>query len=106
MRIALALLTFYRNYVSPIKPATCRFYPTCSTYALWLLPHETMPKALFKIARRVLSCHPLHPGGIDYPIASEPLKPKFYAPNAFKLSYYLVPTSPNSKTYYILKVYS
>ncbi|BDQ29664.1 membrane protein insertion efficiency factor YidD [Helicobacter ailurogastricus] len=104
MNFALALLRFYRAYLSPLKPATCRFYPSCSTYALWLLPRESLPKALLKIARRLLSCHPFHPGGIDYPTTSKPLCPKHAAPSAFKLSYYLVPLSPNSKTYYILKV--
>ncbi|BCZ17276.1 Putative membrane protein insertion efficiency factor YidD [Helicobacter sp. NHP19-003] len=106
MRVALALLAFYRTCISPMKPATCRFYPTCSTYALWLLANESLPKALLKVARRVLSCHPFHPGGLDYPSTSKPLSPKFYAPNAFKLVYYLVPTSPNAHTYYILKVHS
>ncbi|BCZ18885.1 Putative membrane protein insertion efficiency factor YidD [Helicobacter sp. NHP19-012] len=106
MRVVLALLTFYRNHVSPLKPATCRFYPSCSTYALWLLKNESFLKALFKTARRILSCHPFHPGGLDYPTTSKSLSPKFCAPNAFKLVYYLVPTSPGVHTYYILKVHS
>ncbi|WP_121022073.1 membrane protein insertion efficiency factor YidD [Helicobacter vulpis] len=102
--LCLALLTLYRR-LAPLKPCCCRFYPSCSTYALWLLLHERLDKALFQIARRLLACNPYSAGGINYPTSSKPLQVKFSAPIA--CAYYLIPLSPSSPTpYYILKASS
>ena len=75
LRLGLAfpfilLVRFYR-LVSPIKQvflgpySCCRFYPTCSEYALECLSYYSLPKALFKITSRILRCNPMHPGGFD-----------------------------------------
>ncbi|WP_163499781.1 membrane protein insertion efficiency factor YidD [Helicobacter suis] len=104
VRLVLALLQFYRKYLSLLKPTSCRFYPTCSTYALWLLHNEGLFKALLKICRRLLSCHPYCKGGIDYPIGSKHITPKYCSPQEIKLRYYLVPLKPPAfSPYYILK---
>ncbi|WP_267892699.1 membrane protein insertion efficiency factor YidD [Helicobacter baculiformis] len=100
----MAFLALYRVF-SSLKAPCCRFYPSCSTYALWLLPHERLDRALLKIACRILACNPYSQGGINYPTSSKPLRPKFSAPIA--LIYLLIPMHSDSLTpYYILKVSS
>ncbi|WP_284640538.1 membrane protein insertion efficiency factor YidD [Paenibacillus silviterrae] len=57
---------FYRKFISPIKPPTCRFYPTCSAYALEALDKHGAAKGSWLAVKRICKCHPFHPGGIDY----------------------------------------
>src|SRR5690606_19683431 len=60
-----ALVIFYRKFISPLKPPTCRFYPTCSAYALEALEKHGAVRGSVLAARRIVKCHPFHPGGID-----------------------------------------
>lgn len=57
---------FYQRFISPLKPPTCRFYPTCSHYALEALERHGPFWGLYLSVKRILKCHPLHPGGLDY----------------------------------------
>jgi putative membrane protein insertion efficiency factor len=66
VRFAQAPVRFYRKYISPLKPPTCRFYPTCSEYALQAIEIHGAVKGSYLAARRILRCHPFHPGGIDH----------------------------------------
>ena len=68
-----ALVRFYRKFISPLKPPTCRFYPTCSAYALEALEKHGALKGSYLAVRRIVKCHPFHPGGID-PVP--PAKPR------------------------------
>lgn len=69
--LARLLVAFYRLFLSPLKTfffgpaAACRFYPTCSQYCAECLRLHPVPKALYLSARRLLKCHPFHPGGPD-----------------------------------------
>ena len=66
IRGALILLVrLYQRLVSPLLPPACRFYPSCSAYAIQALePHGALRGGLLA-ARRLGRCHPFHPGGID-----------------------------------------
>ncbi|WP_018131405.1 membrane protein insertion efficiency factor YidD [Effusibacillus pohliae] len=64
-RIALLLIQFYRNWISPLKPPTCRFYPTCSAYALEAIEKHGLWRGGWLIAIRLVKCGPWHPGGHD-----------------------------------------
>jgi len=64
-RLLISILKIYRNYLSPLKLQTCRFCPTCSEYAIESLQKFGLVKGLFKSAKRILKCHPFHPGGYD-----------------------------------------
>ncbi|MDF2921970.1 MAG: hypothetical protein K0R57_884 [Paenibacillaceae bacterium] len=64
-RLAQAPIRFYRKFLSPLKPPTCRFYPTCSEYALEAIETHGALKGSVLAAIRISKCHPLHPGGID-----------------------------------------
>ena len=61
----LALIHFYRVAISPLKPPTCRFYPTCSAYGLEAIQRFGAFKGSWLTIRRILKCHPFHPGGVD-----------------------------------------
>lgn len=61
----VGLVRFYQRFLSPLKPPTCRFYPTCSHYAVEALERHGAFWGSYLAVKRILKCHPLHPGGID-----------------------------------------
>ncbi|MDR1510084.1 MAG: membrane protein insertion efficiency factor YidD [Synergistaceae bacterium] len=62
---AIALIKAYRRFISPLLGANCRFYPTCSQYALEAFQRYGFLKGAILTARRLARCGPWHPGGID-----------------------------------------
>jgi uncharacterized protein len=65
-RLVTAPIRFYRRFLSPLKGApSCRFHPTCSAYAIEAIEVHGVFKGSYLAVRRVLKCHPLHPGGLD-----------------------------------------
>lgn len=64
-RILVSLIEFYRKTISPIKKPSCRFYPSCSAYAVEAIEEYGAFKGLALSIKRVLKCHPFHPGGYD-----------------------------------------
>lgn len=62
----LLLIRLYRKFISPLKGrATCRFYPTCSQYALEAVSKYGALKGVLLTVKRLSKCHPFHPGGYD-----------------------------------------
>jgi putative membrane protein insertion efficiency factor len=61
----LLLIRFYRKAISPHFPSSCRYYPTCSAYAYEAVEKYGVIRGLILAARRILRCHPFHPGGYD-----------------------------------------
>lgn len=64
-KVLLLLIQFYRKAISPLKPPTCRFYPTCSAYGLEAIQRFGALKGSWLTIKRIVKCHPLHPGGVD-----------------------------------------
>ncbi len=64
-RIVLALIRFYRVFISPILGRNCRFYPTCSDYTYQAIEKYGLFKGILLGARRILRCNPFNPGGYD-----------------------------------------
>ena len=65
-RVAMALIRFYRRYLSGLKPApTCRFSPTCSAYALEAFEKRGFFAGMTLTLWRILRCSPLSPSGYD-----------------------------------------
>lgn len=62
---ALALLRWYKRWVSPLLPPACRYTPTCSEYALEAIEGHGLARGALLATRRVLSCHPFARGGYD-----------------------------------------
>jgi uncharacterized protein len=60
-----APIVLYRRWISPALPARCRFYPSCSAYALEAVRTHGAIKGLGLAIWRLLRCHPFHPGGFD-----------------------------------------
>jgi putative membrane protein insertion efficiency factor len=66
IRAALVLLVrVYQRLVSPLLPPACRFYPSCSAYAVTALQRHGAVKGSWLTVRRLCRCHPFHPGGVD-----------------------------------------
>lgn len=66
VQVLRLLIHFYQVALSPLKGGpTCRFHPTCSQYALEALERHGALKGSYLAVRRVLRCHPFHPGGYD-----------------------------------------
>jgi len=59
------LIRGYQRFISPALPPSCRFYPSCSTYALQAIEKYGILKGSYLAARRLMRCHPFHPGGVD-----------------------------------------
>ncbi|AUS78797.1 membrane protein insertion efficiency factor YidD [Actinoalloteichus sp. AHMU CJ021] len=64
-RVLLLPVHGYRRWISPYLPATCRFYPTCSAYAVEALTVHGAIRGAWLTVRRLLRCGPWHPGGLD-----------------------------------------
>lgn len=63
--LLVLLLQFYRRWISPVLPPTCRFSPSCSAYAVEALTVHGAIRGSWLTLRRLLRCAPWHPGGVD-----------------------------------------
>jgi uncharacterized protein len=63
----MGAIRVYRVAVSPLLGNNCRFLPSCSEYALMAIHEWGAVRGSWLAARRILRCHPFHPGGLDLP---------------------------------------
>jgi putative membrane protein insertion efficiency factor len=63
--LVLSLLRLYRFLLSPLLGQRCRFYPSCSEYASGCIHKHGVLRGCYLAIRRILRCHPFHPGGVD-----------------------------------------
>ncbi|MBC7242976.1 MAG: membrane protein insertion efficiency factor YidD [Anaerolineae bacterium] len=63
--VALWLIKLYQMTISRLLPPSCRFYPTCSHYTYQAIDKYGLLKGGWLGVRRLLRCHPFHPGGYD-----------------------------------------
>lgn len=73
----VALIVFYQRFISPMRPPTCRYYPSCSQYALTAIQRFGPVRGTWLAVRRLLRCHPWSPGGVDHvpPAPTAPGRP-------------------------------
>lgn len=64
-RAVLLLIRAYQRLISPLLPPRCRFYPSCSSYAAEAVARYGAWRGGVLALRRLLRCHPWHPGGYD-----------------------------------------
>lgn len=64
-KLFIKLIRLYQRYISPLTPPTCRFHPTCSNYAIEAISEHGVLKGTWFAIKRILKCHPFHPGGFD-----------------------------------------
>jgi putative membrane protein insertion efficiency factor len=67
----VAILRFYKRFISPMLPPACRFQPTCSEYAMEAVEHYGVLKGSWMAACRLARCNPWSRGGFD-PVPLEP----------------------------------
>jgi len=63
--IIIFIIRMYQKYISPLQGPRCRFYPTCSEYAIQAILRYGVCKGSIKAIIRILKCHPFHSGGYD-----------------------------------------
>jgi putative membrane protein insertion efficiency factor len=64
-KLTILLIRCYRYCISPFFGSHCRFYPSCSCYALTAVERHGFAKGSALALRRISRCHPWHPGGYD-----------------------------------------
>lgn len=64
-RLVILLLRVYQYLISPILGPHCRFYPSCSHYAVEAIERHGLPRGMLLAVCRLSRCHPWHPGGVD-----------------------------------------
>ncbi len=95
-KIILLLISFYQKYLTILSFGSCRYHPTCSSYAKIQFENNSFIKAFFLSILRILRCNPLFNGGFDYP------KVKCFTNNTInlefkriKVKYWKVPVENN-----------
>src|SRR5574344_1771325 len=86
------LIRFYQKYLTVLSYGSCRYYPTCSQYALWQLDNNSFFKAIFYTILRILKWNQLFGGGFDYPVVNRLKKNQNIKYNKIKIVYWYIPT--------------
>lgn len=63
--LLLKIIGFYRKYISPVTPPSCRFHPTCSEYGMTAITRFGAVKGSYLTIVRIIKCNPFHSGGFD-----------------------------------------
>lgn len=66
-RVVIGLVRIYQIALSPLVGHVCRFHPTCSQYFILAVEKYGVISGSWRGVRRILRCHPFHPGGYDPP---------------------------------------
>ena len=98
-KLAIKFVRFYQLFISPMLGANCRYYPTCSEYALIEFETDNFFKAFFKSFVRILRCNQLFSGGIDYPVVKKEFKPVYG--KKIKVKYWFIQKDKNK--FYVVK---
>lgn len=64
-RLLIYIIGLYRRYISPLKKPCCRFYPTCSAYAIEAIEKKGVLKGSLMALWRIVRCNPFSAGGYD-----------------------------------------
>lgn len=98
------LIRSYQKFVSPMFPASCRYRPTCSEYAIWQLKFNPVLVAIFYIFKRILKCNQYFSGGFDYPIIRRNFSPKsgFFLVKKLNIKFWFIKNK--KKRYFVIKV--
>ena len=63
--LILEVLRFYQRFMSPALGTSCRFYPSCSNYAIKAYDNFGVLRGTWLVIKRLLKCNPFNPGGLD-----------------------------------------
>ncbi|MDO4427817.1 MAG: membrane protein insertion efficiency factor YidD [Moraxella sp.] len=84
-KFLLLFIKIYQKAISPLLPARCRYYPTCSNYAHTALRVHSLPKALWLIIKRLARCQPFGGSGVDF--VPVPMARFYYKPCLYRVSF-------------------
>lgn len=98
--IAKYIIRFYQKYLSVFSYGSCRYYPTCSQYAIWQFENNTFFKAIYFTITRILKCNQLFKGGFDYPVVKL-IKHNNINYKKIKIKYWYIPV--NNNRYLVVK---
>ena len=95
-KIILFFISFYQKYLSVISYGSCRYHPTCSSYAKIQFENNNFFVAFFYTIIRILKCNPLFSGGFDYVKVKCPKKEQLNLKfTKIKVKYWKVPVDEN-----------
>ena len=100
-KLFLTLIKIYQSFFTHLKINSCRYYPTCSTYARQEFEHDNIILAFFKSLLRILRCNQLFVGGIDYPVVYKQFSLSSTKNKKISIKYWFVEKSPNR--YYLIE---
>ncbi len=63
--LMISLIRLYQLFISPLLGNNCRYYPTCSQYAIEAIEKKGIIKGSWMAVKRICRCHPWHDGGYD-----------------------------------------
>ena len=64
-RILITVIKWYKYFLSPLLPSACRYAPTCSEYTMQAIEKYGVMRGAALSFKRIIRCHPFHPGGFD-----------------------------------------
>lgn len=90
------MIEFYQKYLTVLSYGSCRYHPTCSSYAKMQFEHNNFFKAFFYTSLRILKCNPLFEGGFDYVKTKCPQKHKINQNfKKIRVKYWQIPVDDN-----------
>lgn len=89
--LAKYLIRFYQKYLTILSFGSCRYYPTCSQYALWHFDNNGFFKAFYFTMLRILRCNQLFDGGFDYPKIKKSIINQNILYKKIKVKYWYIP---------------
>lgn len=95
--LAIGILIAYRKAVSPLYGQVCRFYPSCSAYALEAVTVHGFLRGTWLASRRVARCHPWNDGGVDHVPAGSREFPAGKVPSIVVLNHPVIPADDESR---------
>ena len=96
--LAIGLLVTYRKIVSPLYGQVCRFYPSCSAYALEAVTVHGFVRGVWLSSRRVARCHPWNDGGVDHVPPGSRTFPPGRTPSIVVLNHPVIPADDESRS--------
>ena len=96
--LLIGFLIAYRKVVSPLYGPVCRFFPSCSAYALEAVTVHGAVKGTWLAARRLVRCHPWNDGGVDHVPAGRRSWPQDSVPKIIVLNHPVIPADEDSRS--------
>ncbi|MCC9197367.1 membrane protein insertion efficiency factor YidD [Arthrobacter sp. zg-Y820] len=95
--VLMGLLMAYRKTISPLYGPVCRFFPSCSAYALEAVTVHGAVRGTWLAARRLVRCHPWNDGGVDHVPPGHRIWDQEKVPRIIVLNHPVIPADEDSR---------